>query len=186
MVLPSRVPSRCPSTRWPFCPWPVLLAPTRLSWALCGRVRSASLVCVISTLAFSSFPGTGIALPSRLCWIWAWGLLAAWRCCVTWHRKEYIVIDFQAACQCVGFGKRTFLCCFTEDREFAVDFSVVLEKARCRAHVGASWLRNCPLALSRPLSLPMSPLWVPVRALGPCPCLRPGSRPHPSRSVPRA
>lgn len=77
---------------------------------------------------------------------------------------------------CVGFGKRTFLCCFTEDRELAVDFSVVLEKSQLQ---GACWglmVRKLPPALSWPLSLSMSPLGpsvpevpapAPVHALGP-------------------
>lgn len=138
-------------------------------------MRSASLVCVISTLAFSSFPGTGIALPSRLCWIWAWGLLAAWRCCVTWHRKEYIVIDFQAACVSDLENELFFVASLRTVNLLWISlwFS---RKASCRAHVGASWLGNCPLALSWPLSLSMSPLGpsvpevpapAPVHALGP-------------------
>lgn len=125
---PLRGPTRVLPRGWPVWPWPLLLAPQAGS---SGHLEAMSsrLTCLRDFHFWPfCFPGSGIAAAPA--WIWVWGLLAAWRCCVTWPRKEYIVIDFQAACQCVGFGKRTFLCGFTEDRGLAVDFCVILERSQ--------------------------------------------------------
>lgn len=44
------------------------------------------------------------------------------RCCSTWDGKGYFH-SYQAKCERVGFGKRTFLCCFTGDCVLGVGIS---------------------------------------------------------------